>query len=494
MPGFIARKEIDHLNWAAAIETAILNNDSQIKVQTDHTQCGFGKWLYGKQAKKSAFLDPELARLLEEIKQPHEQLHKTAIKIIDVYQPTHPGLLNHLREKLDDHRQWAAKVSNAILEKHGSLTVQMEPTLCAFGKWLNSEEVAGLAQESSEFAAILEQVKPFHNRLHKSADKVDSALRNGEFVTAASAYRKDVRPNLDQVAQIFYKAIDFENDLVSARNKAVEIFKNETIPQLSATQMIIQQISGSADSLLVGYQKSVDIYATQTAPMLSKVQELLGNLRTIAQKNILTDQAMLSAAKGTKRNVAIVSVVALIVGIGLAFLIAMGIIKVLSNVTTNLDEGANQVASASGEISSTSQSLAEGASQQAASLEETSSSLEEMSSMTKQNAQNASNAENIGRASSTAVDQSMSSMTQLIESMNDISKASEETSKIVKTIDEIAFQTNLLALNAGVEAARAGEAGAGFAVVADEVRNLAMRAAGAAKETSELIEGTTEWT
>lgn len=110
--------------------------------------------------------------------------------------------------------------------------------------------------------------------------------------------------------------------------------------------------------------------------------------------------------------------------------------------------------------------------------------------MTKHNAENANQANDLMIDTSRVVDEANRSMGELTKSMQEISNASEETAKIIKTIDEIAFQTNLLALNAAVEAARAGEAGAGFAVVADEVRNLALQAANAAKNTNDLIEGT----
>lgn len=202
------------------------------------------------------------------------------------------------------------------------------------------------------------------------------------------------------------------------------------------------------------------------------------------QKNVSSEESRYS------RFLIGVFLALLAAAVALSLLMSRVLTGSISKVAKGLMSGIDQVAAASQQVSSSGQHLAEGASEQAASLEEVSSSLEEIASTTRQNAEHASQANQLMMEAMDVAQRANDSMSLLTLSMQEIANASEDTQKIIKTIDEIAFQTNLLALNAAVEAARAGEAGAGFAVVADEVRNLALRAAEAAKNTAGLIEGT----
>ncbi len=161
----------------------------------------------------------------------------------------------------------------------------------------------------------------------------------------------------------------------------------------------------------------------------------------------------------------------------------------LQSALIEVGRAVDEVNTGSTQVALASQSLSDGSTQQASSLEEISSTMDQITSQTRQTADNSSQAQSLSVDARSGAEEGNRRMKEMLEAMHEINEASSQISKIIKVIDEIAFQTNLLALNAAVEAARAGVHGKGFAVVAEEVRNLAGRSARAAKETTELIEG-----
>ncbi len=161
----------------------------------------------------------------------------------------------------------------------------------------------------------------------------------------------------------------------------------------------------------------------------------------------------------------------------------------LNNTMCYINSASEQVASGSKQVSDSSIALSQGAMEQASAIEELTASIEEISAQTKMNAENATNANEIAERAKINAENGYGQMKEMQNAVDEINNASTSIYKIIKVIDEIAFQTNILALNAAVEAARAGQHGKGFAVVAEEVRNLAARSAKAAKETTDMIEG-----
>jgi methyl-accepting chemotaxis protein len=163
-------------------------------------------------------------------------------------------------------------------------------------------------------------------------------------------------------------------------------------------------------------------------------------------------------------------------------------IQAMMEVVASLTETSRAVQIGAEEISRGSLDLSQRTEEQAANLVETTSSMQQMTSMVKNSAANAMQANQLAVAAREHAERGGSVMGAAVVAMSEIKTASNRIAEIIAVIDEIAFQTNLLALNAAVEAARAGEQGKGFAVVASEVRNLASRSAEAAREIKALIQ------
>ena len=327
---------------------------------------------------------------------------------------------------------------------------------------------------------MIEEMSKGHFRERLNIDTDDEV---GQMAKAMNFFATDLQTNVIKAMDNISKGdMDIDINIKDERDEISPALKKmvENIRSLvmDANKISAAAIEGDLDARADvtrhsgDFKKIVEGINELMEAMVKPIKEVIGGMSEIAEGNL---QVLVNENyKGE---------------FGLLAKSVNTTINSLNSVLGELNTASEQVLSGSSQVSDGSQALSQGATEQASAIEELNASITDVAGQTKENANNANQAKELALKVKENAEEGNRHMGEMLKSMSNINESSANISKIIKVIDEIAFQTNILALNAAVEAARAGQHGKGFAVVAEEVRNLAARSANAAKETTDLIEG-----
>jgi len=350
----------------------------------------------------------------------------------------------------------AAIAINVLLEGIIQDTKYLVKNVFQFGKGNFNEEIKQLPGKKAPITKALESVQLNIKNLNSEISEIITAASHGDLDLSidASKYSGSWNVLVTDINTLTNSVVEPIREVVSALNEMSEgnldvsikgDYKGEFNDMKEALNFSVSTISG---------------YINEINDMLYQMSHQ--NLATYITRDYIGDFASIKDSINL-------------------------IVSSFARYIYEINMSANQVASGSEYIASSTSKLAQVAVTQSLSVKEFKSMLKELTESIEEDAKNINIMNAIMEDATCSVDTGTLAMKGMLQSMDEINESSTNILEITKVIEDIAFQTNLLALNAAIEAARAGQYGKGFAIVAEEVRDLALKSQEAAKRTSELI-------
>ena len=223
--GDLIAREVDHLNWASGLNTFITNDEiHELTVETDPTQCMFGRWYYSQERLDIERAIPELAPILAAIEEPHNALHASAANVREHYREFDDELGDFLRDVRAEYLLLRSTVADALADPQRSFaTLEVDYRSSVLGRWLYSTEVETLRISDAEFGTIYRSTVGPHEELHAALDDL-MELRQIDLRAAQNVYRASVVPTLEATLAGIGRFIAWQDTNEEEMRIAEEIF------------------------------------------------------------------------------------------------------------------------------------------------------------------------------------------------------------------------------------------------------------------------------
>lgn len=271
---FMVEKEVDHLHWMADVN-ALFNDDkiTSLAVETDDHKCSLGQWLYSTETAQHAQNDPEFATHLKALEEPHNRLHQSAISINNSYKNFDLSLRGLLAEIWIKHLDWLNLLQTAI-QTNFTFSGTLDPHQCAFGKWYYSYKT-----DNPTFAGLLKQWEEPHNRLHQSGAAIAKLIEEGDMTEAGNIYAQQTLPALDQLKTRWQETATWINTQSQGQMEALNIFQQTTLPAVHETQEVLGGLEahlGEQADLLDTQAEAANTRANRLILLVSSTAILIG--------------------------------------------------------------------------------------------------------------------------------------------------------------------------------------------------------------------------
>ena len=159
--------------------------------------------------------------------------------------------------------EWIKNLNYSMIN-NTNFNGETNPENCGFGKWYYSFETSDPELQKH----LLAWEEP-HSQLHTGAESIITALKSRNKSRAISIYNTRILPNLNNLEKVKDSTISYLNSLNNENEKAFEIFQSQTMNSLATTQNKLGNLVSYFENNANNAQLTMESNITQMIYILS---------------------------------------------------------------------------------------------------------------------------------------------------------------------------------------------------------------------------------